>query len=60
MCSEISDAIQKFQQQDEKEKLANDALNVMRELAVQQTNAFHFQVTYVINLPHYHSRLTEL
>ncbi len=45
MCSIISDAISKFENQGEKEKLANDALNLMMDLAKQQMHAFKLQVT---------------
>lgn len=45
MCSIISDAIKKFENQEEKEKVANDALNVMMELAKQQTDAFYLKIT---------------
>ena len=48
MCSIVQDAIKKFENQDEKEKLANDSLNAMLELAEQQKDAFYLKVTYAL------------
>ena len=45
MCSIVQDAIKKFENQDEKEKLASDTLNAMMELAEQQKDAFYLKVT---------------
>ncbi|KAI7763832.1 hypothetical protein LZL87_014010 [Fusarium oxysporum] len=45
MCSLIQDTIKKFENQGEKEKLAEDALNAMLELAEQQKDAFYLKVT---------------
>ncbi|KAH0282304.1 hypothetical protein M436DRAFT_86617 [Aureobasidium namibiae CBS 147.97] len=45
MCSIVSDAIKNFENQGEKEKLANDALDMMMELAEQQMAASKLKVT---------------
>ncbi|KAL8853316.1 MAG: hypothetical protein Q9221_001792 [Calogaya cf. arnoldii] len=45
MCSIVQDAIKKFENQDEKEKLASDSLNATMELAEQQKEAFYLKVT---------------
>ena len=50
MCSMITDALKKFENQDEKEKLAQDTLNAMMELTDQQTDAFYLKIALVINL----------
>lgn len=46
MCSIVQDAIKKFEDNEEKEKLASDALNIMLELVEHQKNAFYLKVTY--------------
>lgn len=46
MCSIVQDEIKKFENQDEKEKLASDSLNAMMEMAEQQKDAFYLKVTY--------------
>lgn len=46
MCSNIEDVLRKFEDQDEKGKLARDSLNAMMELAGQRSDAFYTQVTY--------------
>ena len=46
MCSIVQDAIKKFEDGEEKEKLASDALNIMLDLVEHQKNAFYLKVTY--------------
>jgi hypothetical protein len=43
MCSIVQDAIKRFEDNEEKEKLASDALNIMLELAEHQKNAFYLK-----------------
>ena len=56
MCSIIQDAIKKFENQDEKEKLASDSLNAMMELAEQQKDAFYLKVTYTRSCARFEAR----
>ena len=57
MCSIVQDAIKKFENQDEKEKLASDSLNAMMELAEQQKEAFYLKVTYTRSRARFEARI---